>query len=151
MTMSAAADRDPPFSTHIPSPDFITGLIGWAMIPGKGYGVIALRDIPADTVLEITPVIVVDQQQLFRPDGSRSALLDYAFWWGDITDDPLPPEYAIVKGGYLALANHDPDGNSTIEQNRPDKTITWSAIRDIRAGEEITFDYDCDLWFDQQA
>lgn len=146
---AAAVSQRPPPPIHTPHPDFTAGLLGQTFIDGKGYAVIALRDIPAGTVLENTPVIVVDQQQLFRPDGTRSPLLDYAFWWGDLTDDPRPLEYAIVKGGFLALANHDPDGgNSTIEQNRPAMTITWSALEDIRAGEEITFDYDCDLWFD---
>lgn len=150
--MKAPNQADPASpQTYVPSTDFTPGLIGVTIIPGKGRAVIALRDIPAGTVLENTPVVVIDQQQLVRPGEPRNPLLDYAFWWGELTDDPLPAHYAIVKAGLLALANHDPDGNSTIDQNRPQETIIWSAIRDIRAGEEITFDYDCDLWFDPQG
>ncbi len=144
--MKSAAVPHDPSPGHIPSPDFISGLVGWTVIPGKGHATIALSDIPAGTVLEKTPVIVMDTKSI-----TDTPLIDYAFWWGDHTDADMAEECAIVKGGYLALANHSRNPNSTVEQDRANIVMLWRAARDIVAGEEITFDYDCDLWFNPQT
>jgi SET domain-containing protein len=151
MQSAAMKDEQNTIPLYEPSPDFTGGWVGWTVIPGKGKSVIALKNIPDGTVLEKAPVIIVDQKDMFRPDGSRLPFLDYAFWWGELTDAEKPDQYAIVKAGFLALTNHDTNGNSTIEQDRPNECIEWRAIRDIVAGEEITFDYDCVLWFNPVA
>lgn len=131
---------------HLPSPDFITGLVGWSVLPGKGHAAIALRDIAAGTVLEKTPVLLMKTAAIVA-----TPLIDYAFWWGEHTDAEMSEECAIVKGGYLALANHSRTPNSTVDQDRAGPAMIWRATRDIPAGAEITFDYDCSLWFDPQG
>lgn len=144
MKIAAVANDHP--VTYKPSPDFITGLVGWSVIPGKGHATIALRDIPAGTVLEKTPLIIMKTADIVN-----TPLIDYAFWWGDETPAPMSNECGITKGGYLALANHDNNPNSTITQDRDNTMMIWRTSRAIHAGEEITFDYDCDLWFDPHA
>ncbi len=142
---SAAVPTD--FSdSHSPSPDFITGLVGWTVLPDKGHATIALRDIAAGTVLEKTPLIIMKTASIMD-----TPLIDYAFWWGDHTDAPMSDDCGIAKGGYLALANHGRNPNSTLTQDRAGRMMIWTASRDIEAGEEITFNYDCDLWFDPQG
>jgi len=48
----------------------------------------------------------------------------------------------------LSLVNHSETPNSKVEKIKEHKLIRLVAIRDIEAGEEITYDYKCPLWFE---
>jgi SET domain-containing protein len=137
--------------THEPDPLFIPPAIGWMNVGERGLGILALRDIKNGEVIEYSPVVVMSMTDLYRPDGTEIPIGAYAFHWGEENEKGESVVCGIVKGGYLALANHDKDGNSTVEPIEKDGVIEWKAIRDIRKGEEITFDYGCALWFEDKG
>ena len=112
-----------------------------ADMPGKGRGVIAAAPIAAHTVLEVAPVIPLAPKD--QP-GQGSVVYDYPFYW-----DEAPYVEAIALG-MLSMVNHSKDPNAWFEPDIPNRVIRVAALRDIAAGEEITFDYGIPLWFDEQ-
>jgi SET domain-containing protein len=50
--------------------------------------------------------------------------------------------------GYIMLYNHSAEPNIELESDLNAKTITAMAIKNIKAGEELTWDYGCEIWFD---
>ncbi len=135
---------------HKPDPLFIDGNAAWSRIEGKGYGVIAAKNIPAGSVIERCPLLILPTNEIIREDGTEVAIADYSFRWGP-EDNRKSPLCALTKGGYLALSNHSSDPNSYIEQDHANTMMVWIALRDIQKGEEIVHDYDCPLWFDTQS
>jgi SET domain-containing protein len=105
-------------------------LIEVRRVRGKGRGVFARASIPKGTVIERVPVIVVPKCEALR-DKRRSILMDHAFEWGDDT-------FAIALG-YGSLYNHSYQPNAQVYASR--LTHEFIAIRKIRRGEEITFNY----------
>lgn len=122
--------------------------IGWMKVGARGLGICATRDIAPGEVIEYSPVVVMSMKDLYRPDGTEIPIGAYAFHWGAEDENGHSIDCAIVKGGYLPLANHHVDGNSTVEPMEDKGVIKWYALKHIRQGEEVTFNYDCDLWFD---
>lgn len=107
----------------------------------KGRGVFAMRDIRKDEVIEISPVVPVAKGNILEngdaPDG-------YLLQWDADTEGE---EYAMPLG-YVMLYNHSAEPNILIESDMAEYTMTVKAARDIKDGEELTWNYDCDLWFD---
>ena len=100
----------------------------------KGYGVYARRPIPARTMIEEFPVLVVPTTDLFHEHGT-SLLANYAFAWSR-------GKVAIALG-FGSLYNHSYDPNARYDDLPPrKKKIT--AIRDIEQDEEITINYNGD-------
>lgn len=103
----------------------------------KGRGVFAARDIAADELIEVCPVVVVTHDEV------RDSLLDhYVFWWSE-------DERAVALGP-LTLMNHSGEPNSDFEPDRQQHVIRVWATRDIPGGEELLIDYGCELWFDPE-
>lgn len=118
--------------------------IGWREIDEeKGRGVFALRDIKKGEVIEVAPVIPVAKENVVEngeaPDG-------YLLTW----DDEEEGEEYCMPLGYIMMYNHGPAANMDLESNIGDYTITAKASRDIKAGEELTWDYSCDLWWEEE-
>ena len=116
--------------------------IAWKETSAKGRGVYALRDIPKDAMIEKAPVIVVAHEDV--PEGSPpdGYLLD---WEPDVEG-----EEHCMPLGYIMLYNHSSRPNIRLENDHEEMTITSFAIRDIKAGEELTWDYNCEIWFDEE-
>ena len=73
---------------QLPSPLFTDGWIGWFNAGAeKGRGMVALKDIPAGTVMERDPVIVMPNVPITTPDGEESLLEHYMFRWGPEGED----------------------------------------------------------------
>lgn len=113
----------------------------------RGRGVFARRDIAADELIEVCPVIVLggaDEQRLL----DRTHLFDYYFAWGEC------PELAAVALGCGSLYNHSYHANADHVCDVAGGEIRIYARRAIRKGEEITINYggrpDCSdpVWFD---
>ncbi len=116
----------------------------------KGRGVFALVDIMEGEVIEQSPVTIIPKAEtdLIDADTSLDSVLDqYLLRW---QPDVKGQEYCLGHG-YLMLYNHHPEPNAYLVHDFDFKTISMTAGRDIKAGEEITFDYDCELWFDVQV
>lgn len=108
-------------------------------IDGKGRGVVALEPIMAGALLEIAPVIPL------APDSqpSRSSVLyDYPFLWDD------PPYIEAIALGLISMINHSDQPNAQFETDIGNRVVRLTALRDIEAGEEVTFDYAIPLWFE---
>jgi len=96
-------------------------------IPGKGRGVIARKMIPKGTIFEKAPVLLVKWDTI-----NTSILADYAYVWVGDT--------AAIALGYGSLYNHSFKPNARYDDvGRATKTFT--ALRDIKPGEEVTINY----------
>lgn len=115
--------------------------------PLGGRGVFTSEFIPVGTLIEIAPVIVLAEQDL-KLIHDHTILHDYYFLW---TDDG---KSAAIALGFGSLYNHSYMPNAEYFTNIEDKSIDVYAIRDILAGEEITFNYNgmpfdnTPVWFD---
>ena len=108
-------------------------MIGIGQSAGKGRGVFAWRHIPAGTLIDEVPVVVVPAAEMEHL--RRTVLRDYYFEWG-----PDETEAALLLGTF-ALCNHSYEPNAIYIRNVEQRTIVFFARRDIVPGEEITINY----------
>jgi len=138
-----------PFANHhendetMPKETLIGAKIAWKDTgTEKGRGIYALEDIAEGTVIETCPVIPVGSHNIPDDGGAPDGyLLDW--------DEDTEGEEHCMPLGYIMLYNHSVDGNVSLENDYEERTITSTAMRDIKAGEEILWNYDCDIWFDE--
>lgn len=115
-------------------------------VEGKGRGIFSRERIPADTIVEVSPVIVMPEEARRLLD--QTLLHDYIFEWGPDQKD------CCMALGYLSLYNHSYQSNCEYFMDYEDQTITIKTIRTIPAGEELTINYNGDwndnrkIWFD---
>jgi uncharacterized protein len=115
-------------------------------IPGKGRGVFSREQIPAGTVVEIAPVIVMEQAD--RQHLDKTLLHDYIFEWGK------QKEQCCMALGYIPIYNHSYKSNCEYFMDFDDHTILVKTVRLITTGEELTINYNGDwndakkVWFD---
>lgn len=117
--------------------------IAWRVISEeKGRGVFALRDIKKGEIIEVAPVVTVSKENVKEngeaPDG-------YLLEWDEETEGE---EYCMPLG-YIMLYNHSSNATLEIECDMEEYTMTVKASRNIKAGEELTWNYACDVWFDE--
>lgn len=111
--------------------------------PVKGRGVFARAPIAAGSLIEAAPVIVVPAGQC--PALDRTILHDYYFHWDG---DPDGDGRGAVALGLVALCNHARRPNARVRRNLARETLDLVALSPIAAGDEITIDYNCPLWFE---
>lgn len=113
---------------------------------GRGRGVFTVERIPAGTVIEIAPVIVMelaDRQHL-----DKTPLHDYIFEWGKQKDQ------CCMALGLIPMYNHDYKSNCEYFMDFDDSTIMVKTVRVIERGEELSINYNGDwndgkkVWFD---
>ncbi|KAG4437633.1 hypothetical protein IFR05_006894 [Cadophora sp. M221] len=120
----------------------------------KGRGVFASTDIPGRTILEVSPVLVLDPVEN-ETHVKKTMLFNYTYNW-----PYTPPAGANTQGvkaptttqavilGLGSMFNH-----STMHQNvgwdRDIKNllVTYITLRDIKAGEELCISYGQRLTF----
>ena len=110
--------------------------------PLKGRGIFAAAPIAAGTVIEAAPVIVVPATEC--PLLDRTILHDYYFHWDG---DPDGEGRGAVALGLVALCNHSRRPRARVRRNFAQGTLDLVALLPIAAGEEVTIDYNCPLWF----
>jgi uncharacterized protein len=114
--------------------------------PGKGRGVFTRERIPAGTVVEIAPVIVMKQAD--REHLDKTLLHDYIFEWGRLKDE------CCMALGYIPMYNHSYKSNCEYFMDFDDHTILVKTVGVIESGEELTINYNGDwdnkekIWFD---
>ena len=112
----------------------------------KGRGVFTNTDIQKNTVIEISPVIVMNKVERKLLD--QTLLHDYIFEWGD------DPKGCCMALGYIPLYNHSYRSNCEYEMDYEQEIISVKAVRFIKAGEELFINYNGDwnnatpVWFD---
>ena len=112
----------------------------------KGRGVFTLESIPANTIIEIAPVIVMTNAD--REHLDKTLLHDYIFVWGKENDR------CCMALGLIPIYNHNYNSNCEYFMDFEDKTIMIETLRVIEKGEELTINYNGDandaerVWFD---
>ena len=112
--------------------------------PAKGRGVFARQPIPGGTLIEAAPVIIVPAEQC--PLLDRTILHDYYFQWDNFDRSAR----GAVPLGLVALCNHSHRPNARVRRNLAQDTLDLVATAPIAAGDEVTIDYHCPLWFEPQ-
>ena len=119
-----------------------------APTPGMGRGVFTSEDIAKDTVIEISPVIVMTGSERRLLD--QTLLHDYIFEWGRNRKD------CCMALGYIPLYNHSYKSNCEYEMDYEEGLITVRSVRRISAGEEVFINYNGDwndakpVWFEHR-
>ena len=113
--------------------------------PVKGRGIFALQALVPGTLIEAAPVIVVPAAQC--PLLDRTILHDYYFHWDG---DPDGEGRGAVALGLVALCNHSRRPNARVRRNFAQDTLDLVALLPIAAGDEVTIDYNCPLWFEPE-
>ena len=110
-----------------------------------GRGVFTSEDIVAETVVEVSPVIIMSNEERKLLD--QTLLYNYIFEWGDKKDR------CCMALGYVPVYNHSYTSNCEYEMDFEQEQISIKAVRNIKAGEELFINYNGDwndgklLWF----
>lgn len=111
----------------------------------KGRGVFTHERIPANTIVEISPVIVMEKTDRLYLD--KTLLHDYIFEWGKQKDK------CCMALGLIPIYNHSYKSNCEYFMDFEDDTIVVKTVRVIEKGEELTINYNGDwndgkkIWF----
>ena len=113
---------------------------------GKGRGVFTRERIPANTVVELALVIVMESKD--REHLDKTLLHDYIFEWGKEKDK------CAMALGLIPIYNHSYKSNCEYFMDFEDDSIMVKTVRVIENGEELTINYNGDwndgkkVWFD---
>jgi hypothetical protein len=117
-------------------------------VPNKGRGVFTSIDIPAGSLVELAPVIVLNPKDYAVCE--KTVLYEYMFGW-----EKLGPDGGAIALGFGSLYNHaGKDANVLYNCLEDRDMVEYKATRDISAGEEVTINY-CQrfdhesLWFEE--
>jgi uncharacterized protein len=111
--------------------------------PVKGRGIFACAPIAAGAVIEAAPIIIVPAAHC--PLLDQTILHDYYFHWDG---DPDGDGTGAVALGLVALCNHSRRPRARVRRNFAQMTLDLVALVPIAAGDEVTIDYNCPLWFE---
>ena len=121
--------------------------VGQSRILNADRGVFARCDIKKGEIIEICPVILVPRHDMSNL--SESILVTYFFYFGK------NKERLVIALGFGSIYNHSYEPNATYKVKLREKTIEFSALKDIKKDTEITFDYNygnpkdkSPLWFE---
>lgn len=112
----------------------------------KGLGVFATEDIAVNTLIEVSPVIVLNPADTKLID--KTYLYNYYFSWED------DQKSSAIALGYVSIYNHQVDSNCIYETYFQDKIIKIISRKKILKGEELTINYNHDplsekkTWFE---
>ena len=115
---------------------------------GKGRGVFTKQPIPANTIIEVSPVIVMSAEERTLLD--QTLLHDYIFEWGKDS------KQCCMALGYVPVYNHSYRSNCEYEMDFDNEMIKIKTVRPINAREELFINYNGDwnnekpVWFDKQ-
>ncbi|HRH60031.1 MAG TPA: SET domain-containing protein [Chitinophagaceae bacterium] len=101
--------------------------------PKGGRGVFTTENIPANTVIEISPVIVLSKKE--RKAVEETIIYHYLFEWGKTRT------MGCLGLGYLSLYNHDYNSNCDYEMDFEHRIMTIKTVRAIKKGEELSVNY----------
>ena len=115
----------------------------------KGRGIFTREDIPANTIIEESPVIVMSAEDRILLD--KTLLHDYIFEWG------IDKELCCMALGFIPIYNHSYQSNCEYFMDFEEEKIHVKTVRNILSGEEMTINYNGDwndkkkVWFEVKA
>lgn len=101
-------------------------------LPGKGLCVFATENIPKGTLIESSPALPLTPTE--RKQVEKTLMNHYIYPWRSTRS-------AAVVFGYGSIYNHSFTPNADWKQDFRSIRMTYRAIKDIKAGEEITINY----------
>ncbi len=114
-------------------------------VPGKGRGVVVAEDCDAGVEVERAPVILIPGNEL--PEFEHLSVFDqYLLYWSDERGAEL-----AMGCGLLMIYNHSSNPNVELQDGPDPLTMSVVTTRPVKAGEELMYDYDVELWFDDVA
>jgi SET domain-containing protein len=117
-----------------------------AVTATMGRGVFTKENIPAGTVIEMAPVIVMTAADRIHLD--KTPLHDYIFEWGK------DKQQCCMALGLVPIYNHSYKSNCEYFMNFDEATMFVKTVHDIEAGTELTINYNGDwndatkVWFE---
>ena len=111
-----------------------------------GRGVFTKKEISANTIIEVAPVIVMNNDDRKLID--QTLLHDYIFEWGEKEDR------CCMALGLVPIYNHSYSSNCEYYMDFDSNTILIKTVKPIAKGEELTINYngDCNdaskIWFE---
>jgi SET domain-containing protein len=115
----------------------------------RGRGIVALEDIEPGRLIERSPVLIIPSEQ--RPSIDKTIIFTYVFMWEHHTVEQDLYKHtgrSAIALGYTSLLSHSYEPNCIFVRHIDEFLIDVFARRTIRAGEELTIDYQMTLWFD---
>ena len=112
----------------------------------KGRGVFTNKKIDSGTIVEISPVIVMTNEERKLLD--QTILHDYIFVWGENKDQ------CCMALGYIPVYNHSYNSNCEYFMEFEKGTMYVKTVKEIKSGEELTVNYNGNfnnrkkVWFD---
>lgn len=112
----------------------------------RGRGVFTKKEIPANTIIESAPVIVMSSNDRKLID--QTLLHDYIFEWGEESDR------CCMALGLVPIYNHSYNSNCEYYMDFDSDIILIKTVRDVEKGEELTINYNGDhndekkVWFE---
>lgn len=98
-----------------------------------GRGVFTAEDLDAGLLIEVSPVLVLSEEE--RAIVEKTELNNYIFAWGE--DD----KQAVVAWGYVSIYNHSYEPNCRYEMDMEDDWIRIVTLKPISSGTELTINY----------
>ena len=112
----------------------------------KGRGIFTKVKIPANVIIENSPVILMTKEDRIYLD--KTLLHDYIFEWGS------DKEKCCLALGLVSIYNHSYESNCEYFMDFEKEMIEIKTIRPVEKGEELTINYNGDwnnskrVWFD---
>lgn len=99
----------------------------------KGRGVYTSKNIPVNTIIEVSPVIVLTPKE--RKTIEDTKLFDYLFEWG------VTNKQGALGLGYVSLYNHSYDSNCDYDMDYDSLLMTIRTVKPIKKGSELCINY----------
>lgn len=119
------------------------GPIAVRQLGAKGRGIVTTREVAPGEHLCTDPCVMITADDCIK--------LEYTSLHGHYFAHPESQGEGCIVWGPISLINHSPAPNCRLEWVN-DERVGWivslHAARGIAAGEELTIDYVCDLWFE---
>ena len=114
----------------------------------RGRGIVALADLEKGRLIERSPVLIIPSHQRAMVDDT--VIFTYVFMWEkNTTEEDLYKHEgrSAIALGYTSLLTHSYTPNCIFVRHIDELAIEIYADRAIKAGEELTIDYQMTLWF----
>jgi SET domain-containing protein len=115
----------------------------------RGRGIVALEDIEPGRLIERSPVLIIPSEDRHAID--KTVVFTYVFMWEHHTVEEDLYKHtgrSAIALGLTSLLSHSFQPNCNFVRHIDELFIDVFAKRHIRAGEELTIDYQMTLWFD---
>jgi uncharacterized protein len=115
----------------------------------RGRGIVAIEDIEPGQLVERSPVLLIPPED--RQAVDDTIIFTYVFMWEHRTVEQDLYKHegrSAIALGYSSLLSHSFEPNCNFVRHIDELLLDVYANRLIRAGEELTIDYQMTLWFD---